>query len=62
MVDDRRSDPSIAGLIWDEELGGNVGHIAKHQVKPQDVEEVLATEPRFFTPSREREGCVMLGP
>ena len=31
-------------IIWNEELGGNVEHIAEHNLTPEDVEEV------FFNP------------
>ncbi|MDA1052543.1 MAG: hypothetical protein O3C40_18965 [Planctomycetota bacterium] len=28
-------------IIWNEEPGGNVEHIAEHNLKPEDVEEVI---------------------
>jgi len=28
-------------VIWNDEPGGNVEHIAEHDLKPEDVEEVL---------------------
>ena len=28
-------------FIWNEELGGNVEHIAEHGLTPEDVEEVV---------------------
>ena len=28
-------------IIWNEEPGGNVEHIAEHGLKPEDVEEVI---------------------
>jgi len=28
-------------IIWNEESGGNVEHIAEHDLKPEDVEEAL---------------------
>ncbi len=28
-------------VIWDEEPGGNVEHIAEHGLQPEDVEEAL---------------------
>ena len=31
-------------IIWNEEPGGNVEHIAEHDLEPEDVEEV------FFNP------------
>ena len=34
--------PWIAGFIWDEE---NLGHIARHHVAPEEVEEALAAAP-----------------
>jgi uncharacterized DUF497 family protein len=34
--------PWIRGFIWDEE---NVAHISRHQVSPEEVEEVLTGDP-----------------
>ena len=31
-------------IIWDDEFGGNVEHMAEHDLTPEDVEEV------FFNP------------
>jgi len=28
-------------IIWDDEPGGNVEHIAEHDLSPEDVEEVI---------------------
>ena len=28
-------------IIWDDESGGNVEHIAEHDLTPEDVEEVI---------------------
>jgi hypothetical protein len=28
-------------IIWDEEPGGNVEHVAEHGLTPEDVEEVI---------------------
>jgi hypothetical protein len=28
-------------FIWNEELGGNLGHISEHGLEPDDVEEVI---------------------
>lgn len=28
-------------IIWDDEPGGNVEHIAEHALSPEDVEEVI---------------------
>lgn len=32
----------IGGFVWDDD---NVGHIARHAVSPEEVEEVLADDP-----------------
>ena len=42
--------PWIKGFVWDE---GNVSHIAKHGVTPDEVEEALSDAPVVF---RGRDG------
>ena len=37
----RESPMSDAQVIWDDEPGGNVGHVAQHGLTPDEVDEVL---------------------
>ncbi len=41
----------VQRLLWDE---WNVGHIAKHRVTPEEVEEVCHAEPLVFEAKRGR--------
>jgi hypothetical protein len=63
MVGERREDPKPKAFHWNYSEDGNVDHIARHTVQPEDVEEVAANVPRFFAPRDPgRDGFVMVGP
>jgi hypothetical protein len=45
-----------ASVVWDDEPGGNVGHIAEHDLTPDEVESVLLDDkiPTAFSRSTNR--------
>jgi hypothetical protein len=45
-------DIDVEGFLWDFGEGGNVEHLARHEVSIADVEAVLAFEP--FLPKHRR--------
>ena len=50
--------PDYFTIIWDEDEGGNVEHIAEHGFDPEDVDHVLRNpESRSFSKSSDRP-CV----
>jgi len=55
-----RAEIEVTGLTWDE---ANEAKVEAHGISAQDVEDVLANQPRFFRnlPDRSAE-YVMLGP
>jgi hypothetical protein len=54
--------PAIEALYWSYEPGGNVEHIATHEVTPDDVRSVLEQAPRFFANRRDPESIIAVGP
>ena len=52
----------VADFEWDWDEGGNVDHVAKHGVYPEDVSEVKNSNPRFGLNDPEKSAThVMIG-
>jgi uncharacterized protein len=49
----------VADLYWTPE---NVAHIARHEVTPDDVVEVLVNQPHYYDAKPDKESLVVLGP
>lgn len=55
-------DLEVVAFEWDWDEGGNVEHIARHEVMPEDVNEVKDHAPRFgLNPADRSATHVMLG-
>lgn len=53
----------VVRFEWDWDEGGNVDHIADHDVLPEDVNEVKDNHPRFgLNPPEQSATHIMIGP
>jgi hypothetical protein len=48
VVGRRQEESEIEAFLWDYSAGGNVEHIARHNVTPLDVQEVRDNQPHFM--------------
>lgn len=48
-------------IIWDDGSGGNVEHIAQHDITPEEVEEVLSDPRSATTTSNSTEYPITFG-
>lgn len=63
MVSGQANDFHVDGFYFSEEPGGNVEHMANHDVTPLDVVEVWANAPKYFYSRTNRNASyVMIGP
>jgi hypothetical protein len=52
----------VQSFIWDFSPDGNVDHLARHSVTPEDVEALLESDPLFFrSPPSRRSTHAMIG-
>ena len=53
----------LLGFLWEYEPDGNVEHLARHDVSPDDVYAVLQSSPMFFLNLPEPTAShIMIGP
>jgi len=57
-----RTDLVVISLLWDFAADGNVAHLARHGLQPENINAVLMNQPIFFrnVPGR-RASHVMIG-
>ncbi len=56
-------DVEVVGFEWDWDEDGNVDHIGRHAVSPEDVGEVKDNKPRFGqNPAYKSATHIMVGP